>query len=122
MFGTGGAMNKISLFFRAAVLAAGTVGTLGGCANFSNILVDEVDHDYHLTVTGFSYTMSMPELTDATRKKANAYCATQDKALQLRWQARTWRPMQVELCFRCVPSQVEPGESPSFPATLTANK
>lgn len=95
-------MRARSNFF----VAAATACTLSGCANFSDVLSDERDGSYNLSTTGISYTMSMDELTAVSRNKASAYCAGQDKEMQLRQQARGWRPMQVELNFRCLPRQV----------------
>ncbi|WP_051516755.1 hypothetical protein [Herbaspirillum sp. RV1423] len=90
----------------AALLTAGIACALTGCANFGEVVSDDGEGNYSLTATGVSYTMSMSELTAASREKAGAYCAAQDKAMQLRQQMRGWRPMQVELSFRCLPRQV----------------
>jgi hypothetical protein len=78
---------------------------LNGCANFSEVVSVDGDDNYNLIATGISYTMSMAQLTNASREKAVAYCAGQDRDMQLRQQARGWQPMQVKLDFRCLPRQ-----------------
>jgi len=85
-------------------LAIAGMAALGGCANYTQVTADG-DGSYRLTATGVSYTMSLPGLTAASRDQANAWCAAQDKDMQLRQQARSWNPLQVELNFRCVPHQ-----------------
>jgi len=57
---------------------------------------------YTLSATAVSYTMAMPALTAAAKEKATSWCASLDKGMQLRQQVRGWRPMQVELNFRCL--------------------
>lgn len=90
---------------RAATLLAPLLAAcaLSGCANFSEVVSVDGDDNYNLIATGISYTMSMSQLTNASREKAVAYCADQGRDMQLRQQARGWQPMQVELDFRCLP-------------------
>jgi hypothetical protein len=87
----------------AAVAAA---CALTGCANFTDVRADNGDGSYNLSVVGVSYTMSMADLTTASHEKASAWCAGQGKDMQLRQQSRGWRPMQVDLNFRCLPREV----------------
>ena len=96
-----------SMISRAATLLAPLLGAcaLSGCANFSEVVSVDGDDNYNLTATGVSYTMSMSQLTNASREKAAAYCAGQGRDMQLRQQARSWQPMQVELDFRCLSRQ-----------------
>ena len=64
--------------------------------------------------------MSMNTLTATSRDKATAWCAAQGKEMQLRQQARSWQPMQIELSFRCVPPQDKAQqESPGQARSLT---
>jgi len=74
---------------------------LAGCANFSEV-TDTGAGVYTLSATAVSYTMAMPALTAAAKEKASSWCASLDKGMQLRQQVRGWRPMQVELNFRCL--------------------
>jgi hypothetical protein len=92
---------------RAAILLSALLAAcaLSGCANFSEVVSVDGDDNYNLIATGISYTMSMSQLTNASREKAAAYCAGQGRDMQLRQQARGWQPMQVELDFRCLPRQ-----------------
>jgi len=78
---------------------------ISGCASYSAVTSEDGDGNYRLTANGMSYTMSMTTLTAASREKAIAWCNTQGKDMQLKQQARSWQPMQVELSFRCVPRQ-----------------
>ena len=93
------------------------MATLSGCANYTEVTSDD-SGSYSLTATGVSYTMSLPALTTASRDKASAWCAAQDKDMQLRQQARSWKPLQVELTFRCVPHQMGMLEQSSSLSTL----
>jgi len=104
---------------RHVLLAVGTACALNGCANFTEVITNDSDGTYSLTATGISYTMSMAHLTNASREKAGTYCAVQDKEMQLRQQVRSWRPMQVELNFRCLPRQLGQVD---HPASLTTFK
>ena len=99
-----------------ATVAVAVVCLLSGCASYSPVTTDNDDGSYRLTVSGLSYTMSMVALTANSREKASAWCATQGKDMQLRQQARSWQPMQVELDFRCIPHQVQAQEQsrPTF--------
>ena len=97
---------------RRVLLAVGTACALNGCANFTEVVANDSDDTYSLTATGISYTISMADLTTASREKAGAYCAIRDKEMQLRQQARGWRPMQVELNFRCLPRQLGQVDQP----------
>ncbi|EJL85079.1 hypothetical protein PMI16_03587 [Herbaspirillum sp. CF444] len=102
-----------------ALLAVGTACTLNGCANYSQVISEDADGSYSLTATGISYTMSMPALTAASHDKAASWCAAQDADLQLRQQTRGWKPMQVELNFRCLPKQAgQPDQSALLPSSL----
>ena len=101
------------------LLAVGAACTLNGCANYSQVISEDADGSYNLTATGISYTMSMPALTAASHEKAVSWCAAQDGDLQLRQQTRGWKPMQVELNFRCLPKQVgQLDQSASLPNSL----
>lgn len=106
-------------YARRALLVTAAACSLSACANVGNVIAEDNDGGYSLTSTAISYTMSMNDLTDVSRKKASAYCADQDKNMQLRQQARGWRPMQVELSFRCLPKQIGELERP---ASLTTFK
>ncbi|BEV18093.1 hypothetical protein HBDW_48810 [Herbaspirillum sp. DW155] len=87
------------------VAACLSAAALGGCANFSE--VGAADNDlYMVSATGVSYTMSIAALTSAAREKANAFCGKQQMKADLRQLVRGWRPMQVELYFRCQPQGV----------------
>lgn len=101
------------------LLATAAACSLSACANFGNIVAEDNEGGYSLSATAISYTMSMATLTNSSREKASAYCADQDKTMQLRQQARGWRPMQVDLSFRCLPKQVGVLEQP---ASLTTFK
>ena len=107
-----------SMISHAATLLAPLLGAcaLSGCANFSEVVSVDGDDNYNLTATGVSYTMSMSQLTNASREKAVAWCAGQDRDMQLRQQARGWNPMQVELDFRCLPRQAGTPEAELKPA------
>ncbi|MCP1575284.1 hypothetical protein RB25_15155 [Herbaspirillum rubrisubalbicans] len=89
---------------RAGSLVVACLGAaaLGGCANFSEV---SAEHDdlYMVSATGVSYTMSIAALTSAARDKASAFCGKQQMQADLRQLIRGWRPMQVELYFRCKP-------------------
>gem|GEM_PF-5926947 len=89
-----------------ALLATAAACSLSACVNFTEVISEDGDGAYNLTATGVSYTMSMPQLTAASQRRAVSWCAAQDSDMQLRQQARGWRPMQVELNFRCLPKQV----------------
>jgi len=78
---------------------------ISGCASYSAVTAEDGDGNYRLTANGMSYTMSMNALTATSREKATSWCDAQGKDMQLRQQARSWQPMQVELSFRCVPRQ-----------------
>jgi len=84
------------------------VCSLSACANYSQVISEDADGSYKLIATGISYTMSMPALTAASHQKAASWCAAQDGDLQLRQQTRGWKPLEVELNFRCLPRQ--PGQ------------
>jgi hypothetical protein len=88
-----------------AVMAIFASMGISGCASYSAVTSEDGDGNYRLTANGMSYTMSMTTLTAASREKAIAWCNTQGKDMQLKQQARSWQPMQVELSFRCVPRQ-----------------
>src|SRR5450830_449140 len=90
----------------SALLATAAACSLSACANFTEVISEGDEGSYNLTATGVSYTMSMPELTAASQRRAVSWCAAQDGDVQLRQQTRGWRPMQVELNFRCLPKQV----------------
>lgn len=115
---TAAARHPFTHAIRALCVTVAAAG-LSACANIGNVIAEDNEGGYSLTATGISYTMSMAELTKASREKASAWCDGQDKNMQLRQQARGWRPMQVELSFRCLPRQ--PGELQQ-PASLTAFK
>jgi hypothetical protein len=93
---------------RAGGLVAACVGAaaLAGCANFSEVKSEERDL-FMVSATGVSYTMSIPALTAAAKAKAADFCGRQQMKADLRQLVRGWRPMQVELYFRCQP----PGSS-----------
>jgi len=88
-----------------AVMAILASTAISGCASYSAVSSEDGDGSYRLTGNGMSYTMSMNALTASSREKAIAWCNAQGKDMQLRQQARSWQPMQVELSFRCVPRQ-----------------
>lgn len=92
---------------RSGGLLAACIGaaTLAGCANFSDVNSDERDL-FMVCATGVSYTMSIPALTAAAKEKAYDFCGRQRMKADLRQLVRGWRPMQVELYFRCVPQGV----------------
>ncbi|MBB5393838.1 MULTISPECIES: hypothetical protein [unclassified Herbaspirillum] len=77
-------------------------GTLAGCANFSEVQSEQRDM-FMVTATGVSYTMSIPALTAAAKEKAHDFCGKQQMNADLRQLVRGWRPMQVDLYFRCQP-------------------
>ncbi|MBW9335827.1 hypothetical protein [Herbaspirillum aquaticum] len=85
------------------VAACLSAAALGGCANFSEVSAGR-DDLYTVSATGVSYTMSIPALTSAAREKATAFCGKQQMQADLRQLIRGWRPMQVELIFRCQPA------------------
>jgi hypothetical protein len=107
-----------SVISRAATLTVLLLAAcaLSGCANFSEVVSADGDDNYHLVATGISYTMSMSQLTNASREKAVAWCAGQDRDMQLRQQVRGWEPMQVELDFRCLLRRTAPLEAELKPA------
>ncbi|MCA1327014.1 hypothetical protein [Herbaspirillum sp. alder98] len=78
---------------------------MSGCANFTEVSSDEREL-YMVSATGVSYTMSIPALTAAAKEKANDFCGRQQMNADLRQLVRGWRPMQVELYFRCQPKGV----------------
>lgn len=78
---------------------------LSGCASFTDVSSDEREL-YMVSATGVSYTMSIPALTAAAKEKANDFCGRQQMNADLRQLVRGWRPMQVELYFRCQPRGV----------------
>jgi hypothetical protein len=78
---------------------------MSGCASFTEVATDERDL-YMVSATGVSYTMSIPALTAAAKEKANDFCGRQQLHADLRQLVRGWRPMQVELYFRCQPTGV----------------
>ncbi|MBP0598908.1 hypothetical protein J8I26_12375 [Herbaspirillum sp. LeCh32-8] len=82
-----------------------SAATLAGCANFSEVKSEERDL-FMVSATGVSYTMSIPALTAAAKEKANDFCDKQKMKADLRQLVRGWRPMQVELYFRCQPQGV----------------
>ncbi len=88
--------------FIAACAGAIALGSLSGCANFTDVHNEENDL-FMVSATGVSYTMSIPDLTAAAKEKANAFCEKQKLNADLRQLVRGWRPMQVELYFRCRP-------------------
>ncbi|MFL9927075.1 hypothetical protein PQR62_22575 [Herbaspirillum lusitanum] len=93
--------------FSIARLGAMLVAALGamsmtGCANFTEVRAESNDM-LMVSVTGVSYTMSIPALTTAAREKAFTYCENQQMKADLRQLVRGWHPMQVELYFRCQP-------------------
>ncbi len=88
------------------LLATAAACSLSACANFTEVISEGDEGSYNLTATGVSYTMSMPQLTAASHQRAVSWCAAQDSDMQLRQQVRGWRPMQVELNFRCLPKQI----------------
>jgi hypothetical protein len=96
--------EKVSHFASGipAILTVTAVLALSGCANFSKVISENADGSYHVSATTVSYTMSMDDLTAATRQKASAWCADQGKDMQLRQQVRGWKPAQVDLDFRCL--------------------
>ena len=97
-----------------ALFATAAVCSLSACANYSQVITEDADGSCKLIATGISYTMSMPALTAASHQKAASWCAAQDGELQLRQQTRGWKPMEVELNFRCLPrqlGQLEPSSS-----------
>ncbi|AKZ63181.1 hypothetical protein F506_11320 [Herbaspirillum hiltneri N3] len=110
-----------SVISRAATLLASWLAAcvLGGCANFSEVVSVDGGDNYNLTATGISYTMSMSRLTNASREKAVAWCAVQGRDMQLRQQARSWQPLQVELDFRCLPREAGTSESGLNALSLT---
>jgi len=97
----------------SSVASCSALLALSGCANFSDV-ADTGAGVYTLSATAVSYTMAMPALTAAAKEKATAWCASLDKSLQLRQQVRGWRPMQVELNFRCL----APDEVPASPVAF----
>lgn len=84
------------------ILTVLTALALGGCANYSKVVSENNDGSYHISAVTVSYSMSMDELTATTRQKASAWCADQGKDMQLRQQVRGWKPMQIDLDFRCL--------------------
>ena len=92
---------------RAGGLVAACVGaaTLAGCANFTDVKAENQDM-FMVSATGVSYTMSIPALTAAAKEKAYDFCGKQKMKADLRQLVRGWRPMQVELYFRCQPQGV----------------
>ncbi len=117
------AKNSLSLTSRRWLAKLPVVATLAavcaltGCANFTDVRADNSDGTYNLSVVGVSYTMSMADLTATSRQKASAWCESQGKDMQLRQQTRGWRPMQVDLNFRCLPRNIGAMDKP---ATLAA--
>src|SRR5450830_554410 len=102
-----------------ALLIAAAACSLNACTNYSQVISEGDDGSYNLTATGISYTMSMPALTAASHEKALSWCAAQDGDMQLRQQTRGWKPIQVELNFRCVPKQIgQLEQSASLPASV----
>jgi len=102
-------ITEVSAATRSRVrtlLAAAAACSLSACANYSQVISEDADGSYKLIATGISYTMSMPALTAASHQKAASWCAAQDGELQLRQQTRGWKPMEVELNFRCLPRQI----------------
>lgn len=89
---------------RSGGLLAACLGAaaLAGCANFSEVKSEERDM-FMVSATGVSYTMSIPALTAAAKEKAYDFCGKQQMKADLRQLVRGWRPMQVELYFRCQP-------------------
>jgi hypothetical protein len=89
---------------RTGSLLAACLGAsaLAGCANFSDVRSEERDM-FMVSATGVSYTMSIPALTAAAKEKAYDFCGKQQMKADLRQLVRGWRPMQVELYFRCQP-------------------
>lgn len=92
---------------RAGSLVAACVGaaSLAGCANFTDVKAESQDM-FMVSATGVSYTMSIPALTAAAKEKAYDFCGKQQMKADLRQLVRGWRPMQVELYFRCQPEGV----------------
>lgn len=92
---------------RAGGMFAACIGAaaLAGCANFSEVKTDERDL-FMVSATGVSYTMSIPALTAAAKEKAADFCGRQQMKADLRQLVRGWRPLQVELYFRCQPQGV----------------
>jgi len=91
--------GRVGGLFAVCVLA------VSGCASFTEVSTDEREL-YMVSATGVSYTMSIPALTSAAREKANDFCGRQQMNADLRQLVRGWRPMQVELYFRCQPKGV----------------
>ena len=87
------------------VIACLSAVALGGCAHFSEVSAGQ-DELYQVSATGVSYTMSIPALTAAAREKARDFCGRQQMQADLRQLVRGWRPMQVDLYFRCQPTGV----------------
>lgn len=87
------------------IAACAGAAALAGCANFTEVRGEERDL-FMVSATGVSYTMSIPALTAAAKEKANDFCAKQKMNADLRQLVRGWRPMQVELYFRCQPKGV----------------
>ncbi|WP_443115929.1 hypothetical protein [Herbaspirillum seropedicae] len=85
-----------------ALTACLATAALAGCASTSDIKVGEEDM-FMVAATGVSYTMSIPALTAAAKEKAYDFCGKQKMKADLRQLIRGWRPMQVELYFRCQP-------------------
>ena len=85
-----------------ALTACLATAALAGCASTSDIQVGEQDM-FMVAATGVSYTMSIPALTAAAKEKAYDFCGKQKMKADLRQLVRGWRPMQVELYFRCQP-------------------
>ncbi|MBO9537864.1 hypothetical protein [Herbaspirillum sp.] len=92
-------LHPPSRYLLAACIGA---GALAGCASFSEVKPEERDM-FMVTATGVSYTMSIPALTAAAKEKAEAFCGRQQMNADLRQLVRGWRPMQVDLYFRCQP-------------------
>lgn len=84
------------------LVACLATAALAGCANTSEVRAGDEDI-YMVAATGVSYTMSIPALTAAAKEKAYDFCGKQKMKADLRQLVRGWRPMQVELYFRCQP-------------------
>ncbi|OWY26438.1 hypothetical protein [Herbaspirillum robiniae] len=99
--------SHLSRRLRAGSLLAACAGAaaLSGCANFSEVKSEDRDL-FMVSATGVSYTMSIPALTAAAKEKAYDFCGKQQMKADLRQLVRGWRPMQVELYFRCQPQGV----------------
>jgi len=84
------------------LVACAGATALAGCANFTEVRADERDL-FMVSATGVSYTMSIPALTTAAKEKAYDFCGKQNMSADLRQLVRGWKPLQVELYFRCQP-------------------